>query len=150
MTRFERLILTSRVCCLAVILGLSLALFDTAAVRGTLLLSAVSAAAVAGGLATPLRRTSLAVIEGVLAALIVGVALPEGLVLLPYLVVPSLIVGLAAGMRAVLAVVAGEAVALAVVVVTAGTTDGVLPTRIGVGALALHVAGSRAALCVDA
>jgi signal transduction histidine kinase len=121
-TRFERLNLSSRVFCIAGILGLSLALFDASAVRGTMLLAAISATAIATDLSSRLPRTWVALAESALAALVVGVAMPEGLVLLPYLVVPSLVVGISAGARPVLAVVAVESTALGAVVLTAGTT----------------------------
>lgn len=121
MTRFERLNLSSRVFCIAAILGLSLAFFETAAIRGTILLAAISATAMAADLSSRLPRVWVAVTEGVLTALIVGAALPEGLVLLPYLVIPSLVVGIAAGARPVLAVVAVESAALGAVILTVGT-----------------------------
>ena len=122
MTRFERLNLTSRAFCIAAILGLSLALFDADAVRGTLLLAAISATAMAADLSSRLTRTWISLAEGALTALVVGVAMPEGLVLLPYLVVPSLVVGIAAGARPVLGVVGVEAVALGAVVLTASSS----------------------------
>ncbi len=62
-----------------------------------MLLAAISATAMAADLSSRLPRTWVAVVESVLTALVVGVAMPEGLVLLPYLVIPSLVVGLAAG-----------------------------------------------------
>lgn len=120
MTRFERLNLSSRVFCVAAILGLSLALFDATAIRGTLLLAAISATAMAADLTSPIPRTWVALVESALTALVVGVAMPEGLVLLPYLVVPSLVVGLAGGVRPVIALVAIETTALGAVVLTAG------------------------------
>ena len=145
MTRFERLNLTSRVFCIAAILGLSLAVFDTEAIRSTLLLAAVAATAVAADLRSPFSRTSVGIVESAVVALIVGVAMPEGLVLLPYLVIPSLVVGLAAGARSVLGVVGTETVALSLVVLTAGTTAAFAPlastllpwliTSLGVGLL---------------
>ena len=88
MTRFERLNLSSRVFCIAAILGLSLAVLDTEAIRSTLLLAAVAATAVAADLRSPFSRTTVGIVESAVVALIVGVAMPEGLLLLPYLVIP--------------------------------------------------------------
>lgn len=122
MTRFERLNLSSRAFCIAAILGLSLALFDAQAIRGTLSLAAVGATAIAADLRSPFSRTPIAVIEGALTALIIGVALPEGVVLLPYLLIPSLVIGVAVGTRPVLAVVGVESAALIVVSLASGDT----------------------------
>lgn len=120
MNRFDRVSLTTRAFCLAAILGLTLAVFDMQALRGTVLLIAISAASLALGFGSWPPRSWVLVAEGALAALIVGVSLPEGVVLLPYLVVPSLLAGLVTGVRAVLTVVGLEAAAVVVVVLTAG------------------------------
>ena len=77
-TRFERLELASRVFCVAAIFGLSLALFDALALRGTILLAAISGDAMAADLSSRLPERWVAVAEGALASLVIGVALPEG------------------------------------------------------------------------
>ena len=130
---------------MAAIFGLSLALFDTQAVRATILLAAVSAAAMAADVTSRLPSTWVALAEGAMASLVIGVALPEGLALLPYLVVPALVVGLRSGVRPVLAVVGVESVALGSVSLTPTSADGrlllasmLLPwlfTSLGVGLL---------------
>ena len=145
MTHFEKLDLASRAFCIAAILGLSLAIVDTAALRSTLLLAAVSATALAADMRSPLSRTAIGVVEGALVALVIGASMPEGLVLLPYLVIPSLVVGLASGPRSVLTVVATETVAIALIVLTAGSSAQFAPlasillpwllTSLGVGLL---------------
>lgn len=118
MTQFERLNLASRVFCLAAILGLSLALLDVSAVRGPLLLAAIAATAIAAEVSTGVTRAWIAIAEGGLAALVVGVLLPDGLILLPYLVIPALLAGLGTGARAVLAVVAAETLGLVLLLLT--------------------------------
>lgn len=118
MTPFERLNLASRAFCLAAILGLSLALSDAAVIRGPLVLAAIAAAAVAAELNTGVTRAWIAITEGGLAALMIGILLPDGLILLPYLVVPALLVGMGTGARAVTAVVAAESLGLALLLMT--------------------------------
>ena len=144
MTRFERLNFSSRAFCVAAILGLSLAVFDTQAVRASILLAAVSATATAADLTSRLSSTWIALAESVSASLLIGVAMPEGLALLPYLVIPALIVGLRDGVRPVLAVVGIESAALGSVALTAAGTErdllasSLLPwlvTSLGVGLL---------------
>lgn len=145
MTRFDRLNLSSRAFSLAAILGLSLALFDTQAVRATILLAAISATAMAADVSSRLSRAWVCLAESLLASLIIAVSLPGALPLLPYLVVPSLIVGISVGLRAVFGVVALELVVLTALplVLTSETAASqlatiVLPwiiTALGVGAL---------------
>ena len=153
MTHFERLEFASRTFCIAAILGLSLAIVDTEAIRGTLLLAAVSATALAADIHSPFSRSAIGVAEGALVALVVGASMPQGLVLLPYLVIPSLVVGLASGGRAVLAVVGTETVAIALVVLTAESSaqfsplaSALLPwllTSLGVGLLCAWLRETR-------
>ena len=126
---------------------------DTDAIRSTLLLTGVSAAAFGAEFGSPLSRTSIGVAEGALVALVVGVAMPEGFVLLPYLVIPSLVVGLASGPRSVLMVVGTETVAVALVVLTADTSAEFSPlastllpwlfTSLGVGLLCAWLREAR-------
>ncbi|HET7688785.1 MAG TPA: histidine kinase [Nocardioidaceae bacterium] len=146
MNRLERLNVSARVFGIAAIVGLSLALFDAAVIRGTLLLAAISATAIAATVGSRLPVFVIALVESGFAALVVGVGLPDGLVLLPYLVVPALIVGLISGARAVLWVVGVETVALALVLLTEGpgpTLEGLatillpwLTTSLGIGLMA--------------
>jgi signal transduction histidine kinase len=119
-SRFERFNVSSRVFCLAAVLGLSFAFFDADALRATILLAAVSSSAVAADFSSRLPQSWISAAEGALAALVVSVALPDGVVLLPYLVVPAMVVGLSSGVRAVVAVLVAEALALSLLPVTEG------------------------------
>ena len=129
MTRFDRLNLSSRAFSLAAILGLSLALFDTEAVRSTILLAAISATAMAADVSSRLSRVWVCLAESLLASLVIALSLPGALPLLPYLVVPSLIAGISVGVRAVFAVVAVELAALTVT--TLALTSGADTARLG-------------------
>ncbi len=141
-----RLGLTSRVFCLAAVLGLSLALVDMPGLRSTVLLAAVAAAAIAAeaGPRVPHAWTTMA--EAVLAALVIGMVLPGSAVALPYLVVPPLIIGVARGWRPVAVAVAAELFGFVVIAATAGDLSSVqteasvvapwLFTALGIGLLA--------------
>ena len=120
MTSF-RVTIAARAFCVSAILGLSLSLSDVVAVQGTLLLAAI--AAIASGLEVSYQVTDRAVVyaEGGLAALVVGLTLPEGGLILPYLVVPALVAGVRQGVLAVLVTVSAELIALLAVVVPAAT-----------------------------
>lgn len=145
MTRLDRLSLTSRAFSLAAILGLSLALFDAQAVRSTILLAAISATAMAADVSSRLSRWWVCLAESFLASVVIALSLPGALSLLPYLVVPSLIIGISVGIRSVFIVVVLELGVLTVItlVLTSGTNASqlasiVLPwliTAFGVGAL---------------
>jgi signal transduction histidine kinase len=111
-SRLTRLTFASRIFALAAVLGLSLAQFDPVALQGTILLAAVSATAMAADLSSRLPESGIAVAEGALSALVIGLVLPQGFVLLPYLVVPTLVAGVGAGAIPVLAVVAAQILAL--------------------------------------
>jgi signal transduction histidine kinase len=121
-TSLGRLGLTSRIFGLAVIVGLSLALLDIQGLRGTILLGALAAAAMAAeaGPRVPQAWTTLA--EAAMAALVIGLVLPGSAVALPYLVVPPLIIGVAKGWRPVVATVAAELFGFAVLAAATGDT----------------------------
>ncbi len=110
----------ARIFCVAAVLGLSLALLDSVALQGTVLLAALAATAVAADVSSRLPEFSIVAVEGALAALVVGMALPQGVLLLPYLVVPALIAGVTLGTWRVLTVVAIETLALVTVVSASG------------------------------
>ena len=61
-------------------------------------------------LTSRLPESWVALTEGALAALVIAFALPDGFVLLPYLVVPALLAGVSAGVWSVVAVVGAEIV----------------------------------------
>jgi len=143
-----RLSLATRVFCLAAILGLTLALEDTrgqTTLQATILLAAIAATAVAADLTSRLPESWIALTEGALASLVIAFALPDGFVLLPYLVIPAFIAGVSAGVWPVVAVVATEVSAMSVLLLISGgflelsgQFGDIAPwlmTSIGVGAL---------------
>jgi len=140
-----RLSLATRVFCLAAILGLSLALQDTQSLQATILLAAIGATAVAADLTSRLPESWIALTESALASLVIAFALPDGFILLPYLVIPAFIAGVSAGVWPVVAVVATEVSAMSVLLIASGGFEGLsdqfgdiapwLLTCIGVGAL---------------
>ena len=81
----------ARAFCVAAVLGLSLALLDSAALRGVLMLAAIAATAIAADVSSRLPDAAVLYVEAALTSLVIGLALPEGAVLLPYLVVPALL-----------------------------------------------------------
>src|SRR5680860_847713 len=145
MNRFARLTIASRVFCVAVILGLGLALVDPIAIQSTILLAALSSTAIAVEHTSRLPSAWVAVVESALAALVIGLVLPHGFVLLPYLVVPALIAGVTRGAFPVVLVVVIEAAAMAFLILPTGGwaefnsyTEIVAPwllTSLGVGLL---------------
>ncbi len=87
----SRLDLTSRIFCLATVLGLTLAFGDPLALQSVLLLAVIAASAAAADRVTWIRYRWLGMAEGLTAAIVIGVTLPEGALLLPYLMVPALL-----------------------------------------------------------
>ena len=77
----------------AAILGMALAFLDQVALQGTVMLAAVAATAIAADLSSRLPEWWIVVAEAALTSLVIGLVLPEGVVLLPYLVVPALLLG---------------------------------------------------------
>ena len=162
MNRFARLTIASRVFCVAVILGLSLALVDPIAIQSTILLAALSSTAIAAELISRLPAAWVAVAEAALAALVVGLVLPQGFVLLPYLVVPALIAGVTRGVIPVILVVIAEVAAMALLILPTGGWDELngyteivapwLLTSLGVGLLGIwlrQIRGGPASLVPD-
>lgn len=129
MTSSSRLAITTRVFCLATILGLTLAFGEAEAIQGTLLLSVVGAAAIAALRFTWLSPVWLGVVEAGIAGIIIGLTLPDGALLLPYFAVPSLIVGIYAGWRAV---VVTTGIATAGMLVTLALGDSPTTSRAGI------------------
>jgi signal transduction histidine kinase len=123
MIRLGRIGTSTRAFCLAALLGLSLALRDPIAVQSTILLTAVGATAVAADEITRLRQSWVTLAEGFLAAALIGVVIPHGFVLLPYLMVPALLAGVSAGVWPALRVCVAEAAALAVFLVSSGPIE---------------------------
>ena len=112
MSATSRLDVTSRIFCLATVLGLTLAFGSPGALQGVLLLAVTAASAAAAGRVTWLRYRWLGIAEGLTAAIVIGVTLPDGGLLLPYLMVPALLAGVSEGRKAIFLVVGSEAVGL--------------------------------------
>ncbi len=84
------------------------------------MLAAVAATAVAADLSSRLPESWVVVFEAALTSLVIGLVLPEGVLLLPYVVIPALIAGHLAGTFRVLVVISVEVLALISVVLSAG------------------------------
>ena len=110
----------ARAFCVAAILGMALAFFDTVALQGTVMLAAIAATAIAADLSSRLPEWWVVAFEAALVSLVIGLVLPEGVILLPYLVVPSLLAGHLSGMFRVFVVMSVEVLALISVVLAAG------------------------------
>jgi signal transduction histidine kinase len=133
----------------AAVLGLSLALWNPVALQGTIVLVAISATAIAADASSRIPSDWVAVTEAALAALVIGVVLPQGFVLLPYLVAPALIAGVSTGLWSVIAVIAVETLALTILVTLPRGFDGLaaqspllapwLLTSLGLGLLGTWV-----------
>ncbi|HET7387881.1 MAG TPA: histidine kinase [Nocardioidaceae bacterium] len=145
MNRLARLGIASRIFCVAAILGLSLALLDRTSLRGIVIIAAVAALAIAADISLRVSPVWVTVPEGIIAAAAIGFALPHGVLLLPYLVVPAMLAGVVSGMTPVVVVICGELVAMAVLAGTAGAAGGLvsvyevaapwLLTALGIGAV---------------
>lgn len=123
MTRLDRIAVTSRIFGIAAVLGLSLAL-NTVSLQGTIILAAISGSAVAAEASFRVSQGWVAIAEGALSALVMGLVLPFGFALLPYLVVPALIAGLMSGFWFLAGVIASEMAALILIVGIAGGLNG--------------------------
>lgn len=140
-----RLAIAARVFCIAAVLGLALAVQNATAIQATVLLAAISAIAMAADLSSRLPDSWVALTEGAMAALIIAFTLPDGVLLLPYLVVPAFLAGVSAGVWTSIGVVVTETVAMSVLLATTGEltqfadqSRDVAPwliTSLGVGAL---------------
>lgn len=115
MTAADRLGIAIRAFLLATIAGLALAFSEDRVLHGLPALAAVGACAVAAQQFTATPERWRYAVEGFVAALTAGMTLPQGDLLLPYLVVPTLIAGLSAGWVAVLLVTVTESAALVLV-----------------------------------
>jgi signal transduction histidine kinase len=117
LNRFDRITIASRAFCLAAVLGLAAVSGNLVAIQGTMFLGAIAATAAFVALTTRTHDASVATGEAVLAALLIGLALPSAAVLLPYLLIPTLIAGAARGFRAALWVTLAEGASLVAITV---------------------------------
>jgi signal transduction histidine kinase len=124
LTQREQVAITSRVFCLAAILGLALIAHDPR------VLEAVVAVGIVGGMAAyvswAMGRTTLVTLtaESLLVGLLVGWTFPQSVVLMPYLVVLPLLGGLFRGFPGVLFAMAAQVAAVVVVPVFSAGFDG--------------------------
>ena len=121
MTSGSRLGLTARAFFLATVLGLALAFREPKVIQGLVFLLAIGAMAMAATTVTFLAERWIYVIEGVLTAFVVGLALPAGTLLLPYLVVPALLAGVSTGVVAVVLVAGAEMIGFLAVLAIGGS-----------------------------
>lgn len=108
----SRLDLTSRILTLATVLGLTMAFGETQGLQAVLLLAVVSVSAATAGRTSWIRYQWLGLAEGLTAGIVIGVTLPEGALLLPYLLVPALLAGMSDGRRGTVIVVGAESMGL--------------------------------------
>jgi signal transduction histidine kinase len=125
----RRLDLTSRILCLATLLGLVLAFGDGRALQGVLLLALVAASAGGAERASWISYRWLGTTEGLTAGVVIGLVLPQGALLLPYLLIPPFIAGIGAvGRRTVSLIVAAETIGLLLVTGVGESVAAVLAT----------------------
>jgi signal transduction histidine kinase len=105
MTSLDRLTVASRVFGIAALLGLGLASRDPEVIVSLVVISTVAIAAVYVSLTTPLATAFVVTVEAAITGLMIGLALPGGILFLPYLVVLTLIAGILRGVVGVSAVV---------------------------------------------
>jgi signal transduction histidine kinase len=111
----EQVALTSRIFCLAAVLGVSLISRDAATIQ------AVIAVLVVGGMSTYISYASggtgllTLTAETVVVALVMGLTLPASIVLMPYLVVLTLLAGLFRKLPGVLVAMAAQVIGILVV-----------------------------------
>ncbi len=122
MTSGGRLGLTVRVIFLAAVLGLALAFRDPQTLQATLFLTAIAGVAIGASRATVLPERWIYLAEGVLTTLVIGVTLPGGTLLLPYLMVPPLLAGITTGPFFVVLTTGAQLVSLSLVLALGGTS----------------------------
>jgi signal transduction histidine kinase len=111
-TPSERLGLATRAFFLATVVGLGAAFREPAVLQSTLIILVVGGLALAASSFTALPDRWVFLAEGFLAALVVGATLPGGAMLLPYLMVPALLTGVAGRVVPVVVIAGLEALAL--------------------------------------
>jgi signal transduction histidine kinase len=122
-TSNDRLGLAARAFFLATVLGLALAFRSPEAMQGTVLVAVIGGVALTVSRFSVLSASWILLVEGFLAALAISLTLPEGAMVLPYLVVPVLLAGISGSMREVALVAGFEVVGLALVLALGGGTE---------------------------
>jgi signal transduction histidine kinase len=122
-TSNDRLGLAARAFFLATVLGLALAFGSAEALQATFLVLTIGAVALAATGFSFIAPRWILVVEGFLAALAISVTLPDGAMVLPYLIVPVLLAGIGGSVRDVALVAGLEVVGLALVLALGGGTE---------------------------
>lgn len=104
MTPLHRVTIASRVFGFAAILGLGVISGDLQAIMTLLVVATLATTAVYISLTTPLATAAVVTVEAAITALVIGLALPSGVVFLPYLVALMLVAGISRGVVGVSAV----------------------------------------------
>ena len=157
MSSGDRLGLTARAFFLSTVIGLALAYGDPKVLQAALALLPVGVAAVAAGRFSLLAPRWVCLAEGALASMVIGLALPQGAMMLPYLMVPALLAGVCSTAPAVTAVAVAETIGLSTTLAVGGPANSTgielaapwLVASLGAGLIAAWVtqlrgSGSRA------
>ena len=112
MTQREQVAVTSRVCCLVAVFGLSFFLHREHTLQAVLAVAAIGAMSAYVSYVT--ARTNLVILTGetLLVGLVMGLTYPSSVVLMPYLVVLPLLAGIFRGLVGVGVIIVAEAVAM--------------------------------------
>jgi signal transduction histidine kinase len=129
-TPLHRVSIASRLFCIAAIFGLALVYRDSEILFSTLVVVAIATGATYVTLNTPVVTAGVVAAETATTGLLIALASPTGVVFLPYLLVLSLIAGMAQGIVGVSAVVVTQSATLAVIFAT-NPADGLHPDEIG-------------------
>ena len=120
MSQFAQVAIASRAFSLAAILGLSLAFTNSVAVQATVVVSAIAALASYSSTTAVVPIHWVLSVEAGIAGLVVVLALPDSVLLLPYLVVLSLLAGLDGGILGAALVSTTQFLALLTLSLTSG------------------------------
>lgn len=120
LSKFEEIAIASRTFLLAALLGLSFIVEGSLAVRVVLIVAVIAAMATYISLVSSLAPVWPLTAEMLLVGLVIGLTLPQSLILLPYLVVLSMLAGLAGQWRGA-ALVNGAQVLATILVPIAST-----------------------------
>jgi signal transduction histidine kinase len=114
-TQLHRITVAARVFGFAAILGLAVVSRDFQVIASLLMVAAIGTTAVYIAITTPLATAFVVSVETAITCLIIALALPAGIVFLPYLVVLTLIAGISSGVVGVTAIIIVQFCVVAVV-----------------------------------
>ncbi len=112
MDPLNRIAIAGRVFCLAAIVGLAGLAREPNTFQGVVLLAMLGATAIYVSLVTPLSPALIVSAEALSAGLVIGLGLPETVILLPYMVVLPLIAALSRGVVGLSAAVSAETLSI--------------------------------------